>query len=179
MHTRSIASPLLVLFSSLVTAACGPSLATMHEGAKVGRVQNDAPLHARRSIVIDAPREQVYGLVADVAGWPAWQANVKRVTPPSAVRAGERFQWVNGDSTISSQLARVEEGSLIAWTGSVSVAKAVHIWRFSSPTPGTTRVEVEETMDGFLLTWFYKQAQLDAEVTRSLTALARAAEARE
>ncbi len=83
---------------------------------------------------------------------------------------------MNGGSTISSRLAAVKPNELLAWTGSVSTAKAVHVWRFSSPTPETTKVDVEETMDGFLLTWFYRQKDLDAEMARSLASLKRAAE---
>jgi hypothetical protein len=83
---------------------------------------------------------------------------------------------VNGGSEISSQLAAVIPNELVAWTGSVSIAKAVHVWRLSAPAPDTTEVDVEETMDGFLLTWFYGQKDLDAEMARSLANLKRAAE---
>ena len=169
-------SPAVVSLVSLFAAACGPSLASIHERALTGHVQEDAPLHARRSITIAAPRGRVFALVADVAGWPAWQPNVTKVTPPAALRPGARFTWVNGKSEISSQVAAMRSEELLAWTGSVATAKAVHLWRFSSPTPDTTRVDVEETMDGFLLTWFYGQKELDAEMSRSLDHLRMAAE---
>lgn len=168
----------LVSFTSLVTAACGPSLATMHEGAMGGRVQQDAPLHARQSVAIAAPRDRVYALLTDFAAWPRWQANVTKVVPPESIEPGARFTWVNGGSKISSQLAAVRPDELLAWTGSVATAKAVHVWRFTSPTPDTTRVVVEETMDGFLLTWFYGQKDLEAEMARSLDRLKKAAESR-
>jgi uncharacterized protein YndB with AHSA1/START domain len=163
-------------FTFLLEAACGPSLATMHEDAMAGRVQEGAPLHAHQTVLIAAPRERVYALLVDVGGWPRWQPTVTRVTPPAAIEAGARFTWVNGGSEISSQLAAVKPSELIAWTGSVSTAKAVHVWRLSSPTPDTTQVDVEETMDGFLLTWFYGQKDLDAEMARSLANLKSAAE---
>jgi uncharacterized protein YndB with AHSA1/START domain len=168
----------LASFVSLLTAACGPNLATMHEGAMAGRVQEGAPLHAQQTVTIEAPRERVYALLTDVAGWPRWQPKVTKVTPPSAVESGARFTWVNGGSEISSQLAAVTPNELVAWTGSVATAKAVHVWRLSSPTPGTTRVDVDETMDGFLLTWFYGQKDLDAEMSGSLANLRVAAERR-
>jgi len=174
MKPRHLVS--LLSFTSLFTAACGPSLATMHEGATAGRVQQGAPLHAHQTILIAAPRERVYALLTDFAAWPSWQPNIKKVTPPPAVEPGARFTWVNGSSEISSQLAAVKPGELLAWTGSVSTAKAVHVWRFLSPTPNTTEVDVEETMDGFLLTWFYGQKDLDAEMARSLDNLKKAAE---
>jgi uncharacterized membrane protein len=165
-------------FTTLLTAACGPSLATMHEGAMAGRVQDGAPLRARQTVTIAAPRERVYALLTDFGRWPSWQPNITKVTPPAAVEPDARFSWVNGGAEISSQLAAVKPNELLAWTGSVSTAKAVHVWRFSSPRPDTTEVDVEETMDGFLLTWFYGQRDLDAEMTRSLANLKKAAEKR-
>ncbi len=169
---------LLRLFSvsSLLATACGPSLESMHARAMNGDVQEDAPLHARQSITIAAPRAKVFALLTDFGGWPRWQSNISKVTPPAGVEPGARFTWVNGGSEISSQLAAVKPDELLAWTGSVSTAKAVHVWRFSSPTPETTQVDVEETMDGFLLTWFYGQKDLDAEMARSLANLKKAAE---
>lgn len=166
----------LLSFTSLLTAACGPSLGSMHDRAMSGRVQEDAPLHAHQTITIAAPRERVYAILADFAAWPRWQPNVSKVTPPAAVEPGASFTWLNGSSEISSQLAAVKPNELLAWTGSVSTAKAVHVWHFSSPSPDTTQVDVEETMDGFLLTWFYGQKDLDAEMTRSLENLRKAAE---
>jgi uncharacterized membrane protein len=166
----------LLSFSSLLTMACGPSLESMHERAAAGQVQDDAPLHARQSITILAPRHEVYALLTDFGGWPRWQPNITKVTPPPEVAPGARFTWVNGSSEISSQIAAVKPDELLAWTGSVSTAKAAHVWRFSSPTPDTTQVDVEETMDGFLLTWFYGQKDLDAEMARSLANLKKAAE---
>jgi len=174
MKTGPILS--LLSFTLVFTAACGPSLATLHEGATAGRVEDGAPLHARQTVTIAAPRERVYARLVDFAAWPRWQPNITKVSPPPTVEPGARFTWTNGGSTITSQLAAVKPGELVAWTGSVATAKAVHVWRFSSPTPDTTEVEVEETMDGFLLTWFYGQKDLDAEVARSLANLRTAAE---
>jgi uncharacterized membrane protein len=166
----------LAMFTSIFTAACGPSLATLQEQATVGAVQGDAPLHAHQTVTIQAPRHRVFALLSDFGAWPTWQPAIKRVTPPRALAAGEPFRWVNGSSEISSQLAAVLPDEMLAWTGSVSTAKAVHVWRFSSPTPDTTLVDVEETMDGFLLTLFYGQKDLDAEMKRSLADLRAAAE---
>lgn len=176
MKTTKHFLPLFAL-TSLLAVACGPSLRSMHDRAMTGQVQEDAPLHAKQSITIAAPRERVYALLTDFGKWPSWQPNVSAVTAPAAVEPGARFTWKNGGSEISSELAAVTPNELCAWTGSVSTAKAVHVWRFSSPTPETTQVDVEETMDGFLLTWFYGQRDLDAEMTRSLANLKKAAEA--
>lgn len=167
----------LAAFSSLLAVACGPSLDAMHVRASTGNVQDDAPVHARASVTIAAPRAKVYALLTDFATWPRWQPGVERMTPPPAIEPGARFTWTTRGSEIRSQLAAVREGELVAWTGSVSTAKAIHVFRLSSPTAETTRVDVEETMDGLLLTWFYGQKDLEADMARSLEALRATSEA--
>jgi len=174
---RSLAIATLASLTVLFSSACGPSLASMHQQAESGNVQADAPLHARQSVTIHAPRERVFEILSGFSSWPRWQPNIKKVTPPASLTAGESFGWTNETAEITSKLAVVRPGEMLGWTGSVSTAKAIHIWRLSSPTPDTTRVDVEETMDGFLLTWFYGQKDLDAEMARSLDNLNKAAEA--
>ena len=160
----------------LVALGCGPSLAAMHALAVTGEVQPSAPLHTKRRVTILAPRERVWEIVSSFAAWPTWQPNVVRVTAPKSLVSGESFTWVNGKSEIHSRLALVQPHERLAWSGSVSLAKAIHLWRFEAPTADTTVVEVEEKLDGFLLTWFYHQRDLDSEVDRSLDNLRRAAE---
>jgi uncharacterized membrane protein len=166
----------LVLPLSLTLAGCGPSLAALQERASAGQVQADAPLHARQAITIHAPRERVWAVLTDFDRWPSWQPNIARVQGPRALAAGEPFTWVNGKSEISSTLALVKPNEALAWTGSVSGAKAIHVFSFRAEGPDATVVEVEETLDGFLLTWFYGQKDLDAEVARSLANLKKASE---
>jgi len=179
MNTLETLSLVVVVSAaSLFLSACGPSLSSMDARAAEGQVQPDAPLHAKQRVTIAAPREKVWARLTAFGAWPTWQPNVTRVEPPRAVAAGEEFTWVNGKSEIHSRLALVRPVETLAWTGSVSTAKAIHVWRLEAPTPETTLVEVEETLDGFLLTWFYGQKDLDAEVARSLENLRLASEER-
>jgi hypothetical protein len=159
------------------TFGCGPSLSSMHALAAAGQVQPGAPLHTTQSVSIRAPRERVWSVLTGFGDWPKWQPNVMKVVPPASVEREATFTWVSGKSEISSKLAVVRPPELLAWTGSVATAKAIHVWRLSAPTPETTRVEVEETMDGFLLTWFYGRKDIEAEIARSLDNLRKASEA--
>lgn len=158
-------------------AGCGPSLGALHERAAVGALQENAPVHAHQSVVVHAPRAKVWAVLSDVERWPTWQPSVTHVTPPRALAPEAAFGFTSGGSAIESKLALVRPEEALAWTGQVATAKAIHVWRLSSPTPDTTLVEDEETMDGFLLTWFYGQADLDRDMGRSLEELRRAAEA--
>jgi hypothetical protein len=166
----------LLFVATLVALGCGPSLAAMHALAEHAEVQRGAPLHAMQRVTIQAPRARVWDILSAFAAWPSWQPNVTRVDAPTTLAAGAAFTWVNGTSEIHSRLALVRPNEQLAWSGSVSLAKAIHVWRLEAPTADTTVVEVEETLDGFLLTWFYSQQELDAEVARSLANLRHAAE---
>jgi hypothetical protein len=164
------------LAMTLAITACGPSLASMHAGAEAGHVQADAPVHVRKSIEIHASRDVVWKQLTDFAAWPKWQPGVESMRAPKSVTPGETFVWKTGGSEISSTIAIVEPGKTVGWTGAVSVAKAVHIFRIEAVSPGVTRVTDEESMDGFLLTWFYGQKDLERDMTKSLQALAHAVE---
>jgi hypothetical protein len=176
---KAFALLVMSVVAYLSALGCGPSLAAMHDLATRGEVQPGAPLHATQRVTIHAPRARVWQILSSFAGWPSWQPNVTRVVAPAELAAGASFTWVNGKSEIHSRLALVQPDRQLAWTGSVSLAKAIHVWRLEAPTEETTVVEVEETLDGFLLTWFYGQRDLDAEVARALANLRRAAEASE
>lgn len=177
MNTSPLAGLVALVALSSLTVACGPSLSTLHAEAGRGEVQSDAPLHARQAVVIAAPREKVWALLTGFSAWPSWQPEISRMSAPRAVREGETFVWKTGDTEITSQIALVRPNEELAWTGTASVAKAIHVWRLSSPTPDTTRIETEETMDGPLLTWFYGQKELDRDMARSLANLTTAATA--
>ena len=174
---NSSLAPLALLAASLLLPACGPSLASLHDRAAVGQVQPDAPLHARHAITIDAPIETVWARLTDVASWPTWQPGVRRVEPPASLAPGASFRWDNGGTAITSTLAVVRPNELLGWTGQASTARAIHLCRLSEPTPGQTLVEADETMDGFLLTWFYGQPDLDRGMVAWLDGLKAASEA--
>jgi len=167
---------LFLVSSSLWAVACGPSLDALNVRAAAGAVQADAPLHARHEVTIDAPRAKVWALLADGPGWPRWHPAVRSASAPAPFVAGTDFTWNNEGTAIHSRLALVKPPEVLAWTGSVATAKAAHVWRLSEVPPGKTRVEVEETLDGFLLSWFYSQKDLDQAVTVWLADLKRAAE---
>lgn len=167
---------LLAALVALLTAACGPSLSTMHRSAETGAVQSDAPLRAHHEIVIAAPATQVWARLSDVSSWPSWHPTVRSAHTPASFTPGASFTWNNDGSEITSTLAVVRAPEVLAWTGSVATAKAIHVWRLSEIAPGQTRVEVDETMDGFLLTWFYGQKDLDQAVALWLRDLKTASE---
>jgi hypothetical protein len=87
------------------------------------------------------------------------------------------FVWDQEGTLVHSSVAFVDSARTLAWTGSVSVASAVHFWRLRV-IDGGTRVEVEESMWGPGLRLFYAQSKLDANVEAWLGDLKREAERR-
>jgi hypothetical protein len=168
----------LAVFVALFATACGPSLSNLHARATQGQVQQEAPVHAHQVVLVRAPRTVVWSILTDIKSWPEWQTNVTEAQSPASLAPGSTFTWTNNGNKIVSKLARINTHQEIAWTGSVSMAKAIHIYRLTEPSPGVTRIEVEETMDGFLLTWFYGQKDLDADMAKTLAQLKEVSESR-
>lgn len=163
---------------SVLVSGCGPSMELLHNRATRGESQDDAPVHARQQVVIHAPRDVVWATLTTVADWPRWQTGVVDATPPRDLAAENDFSWRHGSNTIHATLALVEAPKTLAWTGSVAVAKAIHIWRLDAVDDATTTVSVDESMDGFLLTLFYGQHDLERDMLQVLVDLKTAAEAK-
>jgi hypothetical protein len=64
----------------------------------------------------------------------------------------------------------------IGWTGTVVNFHAIHIWTLTALPDGTTRVQVDESLRGWFITFFYSSAQLAASDQRWLQFLKAAAE---
>jgi uncharacterized protein YndB with AHSA1/START domain len=173
MKTKLLRPALLI--SLLMTSACGPTLESMHTLAKTGAVEEGAPIHARHEIVVNAPIEKVWAYLTDVASWPKWNPTVRSAVPPASLSEGATFGWDNHGTDIHAQVARLE-GHVFAWTDRGSIAKAIHVWRLFEVAPASTRVEAEESMDGFMVSTFYGQYELDQTLDAWLTSLKKVAE---
>jgi hypothetical protein len=155
----------------------GPSLAVLHRDyALRGRIDPDAPVTARHRLWIDAPSDIVFGLIADVPGWPAWFPRVHDVDLPDGVRPDATFTWKDRSRRIRSTFAIVDPGREIGWTGTCSGARAVRRHVLESSGVDGTWLTVEESMSGFLLKIFYDSDALRATTGAWLTALKGAAE---
>ena len=114
-------------------------------------INAQAPAVARGSVLIDAPPDAVFALLADVVGWPAWQGPVSRVRADGPVQTGTRFRWKSGGTWITSTVETFEPARGIGWRGRAAGTRAIHVWRIAAEADGT-RVETEESMEGWLVT---------------------------
>jgi len=129
-------------------------------------VDRTAPVVVDREIEIDAPREVVWKLHADINAWPTWQTDITDATLERPLGHGVEFRWTTGGRTISSTVYSLHEGSDILWGGTTDGITAIHEWTFTD-TPTGVRVATSESMSGNALA--ADAANVQALVEQSLT----------
>ena len=170
-HLRYVA-----LMTCVLLAACGPSENKLSALGRAQQIQESAPVKAYAQVVINAPVERVWRLLAAIPDWPHWQHDVSSATLDGPFKEGTTFNWVTGGNEIHSRLVLIKPDSVVAWTGRASVAKAVHVLKLTAVDSGTTIVQSNESMDGFMLPWFYSSADLQSSEETLLKSLKVAAE---
>ena len=149
----------------------GPSLATLHEKyAKRGRIDDEAPVTSSSNMIIDAPVHQVWTVISDVAGWPAWHAPIT-VLELTTVRPDVPFRWKIGRAAIRSTFAIVDPDRELTWTGRFLGFKAVDRHLVGPVGTDRTRVTMTESLAGPLLPLLYSSAKLRAGHERWLADL--------
>lgn len=165
-----------VLMGCVFLTACGPSEGKLSTLGHAREVEENGPVKASANVIIDAPVERVWTLLVEVPSWPHWQPEVSSATLDGSFEEGTSFTWTTGDNKIQSRIVLVEPEKAVAWTGRVSVAKAVHVLTLTAMDPHKTMVESNESMDGLMLSWFYSSADLKTSEETLLKNLKVAAE---
>lgn len=109
----------------------------------------NAPLYARREILIDAPIQKVWNLQSGIERWPQWQPDVASAKLEGTLAPGTVFRWKGGGLNITSKLHTVDQPNRIGWTGDSIGMHAVHNWTLE-PAGSSTRVTSEESISGWL-----------------------------
>lgn len=150
----------LLLPALLALSAChkqAPSLAAL---AAQDQILATAPLQFQGQITINAPPDKVFSLLANVAQWPVWQKDIAGTSIGLQTGPGAEFSWETSGASIHSTFRRYIPGQSIAWTGSVVNFHAIHIFDLTPGPNGSTVVTMKESMSGFLVKYFYSNAQL-------------------
>lgn len=121
----------------------------------------------------------VWKVLTRIEDWPAWQEPVSKAELRGPLAAGTMFLWKAGGLNFRSKIHTIEPESEFGWTGETFGAAAVHNWRFIPSNLGT-RVEVEESLEGFMPSLFKGafQRNLNAAMKKQLEELKAEAERR-
>lgn len=136
-------------------------------------VERSAKVFSEEEIIINAPIEKTYRILADINNWPKWQSAVNEAIINEKPAEGTLFQWRTGRFKIVSRLHTVKPVIEFGWTGMMGWINAVHNWYFEK-FGNSTRVKVEESMNGFGASLLKKS--LRKGMKKSLTELKKAAE---
>ncbi len=121
--------------------------------APIFDVDGDARVVARAETEVLAPPELVFALIADVASWPRWNADVRAASIDGPFERGTRFRWRAGPATITSTLEHVERPRRIVWTGRSLGIRAIHAYDLI-PRGERTLVVTKESWSGALVGLF-------------------------
>lgn len=137
----------------------------------------NAPLAARKDILINAPIDKVWAIQTDFARWPEWQKDITSITLDGPLAVGTVFRWKASGLNITSTIQEFEPRQRIGWTGDSLGMHAVHRWLFEA-VGESTRVTTEESLTGWLarLLKLVDAKFLDKSLEKSLATLKARAE---
>ncbi|XRQ05758.1 SRPBCC domain-containing protein [Actinomadura welshii] len=146
-------------------------LATLHgEYTLRGRIDDTAPVTNSSDIVIDAPVQRVWEVLADLRRWETWAPGF-RIRSLDAVEPGREFRWTQNGTPLRSRFAVVEPARELSWTGSaLGLYRAVDRMVLT-PENGRTRVTLQESLDGPLARLIFGKNKLRAAHETRLAAL--------
>jgi hypothetical protein len=140
-------------------------------------IDAEAPVTTRRTIVIHASAQKVWGVFTNVSAWPSWQNQISVASLQGAFKPGSVIDWKTSGMSIHSTLQTVDAHQKIGWAGKAFGSFAIHVWSFDE-REGQTTVSVEESMEGWLVSLMkgYVQRNLHAATEHWLQALKAEAE---
>ena len=118
-------------------------------------INQHAPVQCTKTIVINAKPEHVWQILTNIDQWSTWQKDISKPVLHGQLVPGSTFDWKTGGVNIHSTLHTVEPFSQFGWTGKTFGMLAIHNWTLKEIN-GQTEVQVEESMEGFLATFFKK-----------------------
>jgi len=142
---------------------------TLESQARDGKINENASIKDRQSIIINAPIQRVWDVLTNVNKWSEWYPDIKSASSDK-VEAGASFDWALKSTHLKSEFQLVEEPTLLAWTGKSKMVKAIHVWNLEAADDQTI-VTVEKSIEGFLIPVFNRQSKVHDDLMAWIDAL--------
>lgn len=97
--------------------------------ASQGKINENANVKDQHSIIINAPIDRVWSILADINRWSEWNDQIKNVKIGGELTKGTDFSWTFDGTKFKAQIQSAEKPTTLAWTGKSSMAKSVHVWQ--------------------------------------------------
>lgn len=142
--------------------------------AREGRINENASIRDRQSVIINAPIDRVWQLLTNVNAWPNWNKEIKMATCEKVTVDGA-FEWQVRLSHFKSRFHVVDSPNTLSWTGKSKWVKSIFVWNLEA-SDSQTIVTVEESLEGFIVPVFNNHSKLHNILIDWLHALKQEAE---
>jgi hypothetical protein len=130
------------------TGLCAAPTKPFESLARAGRIHRAAPVKAVVEVVANAPVGVVWGLLADINGWPRWQSGITGAKAATPLAVGGDFDWAIDGSPVHSRIELLEAGRRLAWISFTASRQSIHVWTLEALSGNKTRITSAESMDG-------------------------------
>jgi len=119
-------------------------------------INHEAPVVQEKVIVINATPEKVWSVLVNVNNWNKWNERIKNPKLQGGLEVGSTFTWKTNGSKIKSKIHSFVPSKILGWQGKTFGARAIHNW-YLEPTGSGTKVRVEESMEGWVISLMKKK----------------------
>jgi uncharacterized protein YndB with AHSA1/START domain len=113
-------------------------------------IDHSAPAVSTHELLVEAPAQKIWDLLADVDQWSTWNPTAKSAKLSGPFQAGTSFNWKSGGVSIVSTIREVAPASRLVWTGNAIGTRAIHVWSLQS-VPGGVLVHTPKPFEGWLV----------------------------
>jgi len=126
--------------------------------AREGRINENASIRDRQSIIINANIDRVWDILTNVNAWTQWNKEIK-VAKCEQVAMEADFEWQVLQSHFKSTFHVVDMPNTLSWTGQSKFVKSIFVWNLEA-SDAQTIVTVEESIEGFIVPIFNNHSKL-------------------
>ncbi len=142
---------------------------SLESKARKGKINKNASIRDRQSIIINAPVERVWEVLTNINKWPDWYEDIRSASCDKVELNGP-FEWSLKSTRLKSHFQLVDPPNMLAWTGSSKMVKAIHVWNLEA-ADSQTIVTVEKSIEGFLIPVFNRQSKVHDDLMAWINAL--------
>ena len=135
----------------------------------------NAPIEAKKSIIINAPILKIWNILIDVDDWPNWYHYLSGSTISGKFEAGSKIEY-GGFFKHRLTIGVAEPPKTVSLYGTYIGFQAITIWQMEMLSKNQTRVTFSESSDGGLLSVLYSNSQLKNHLIKWLAKLKDKAE---